>query len=138
MPGYVRPSHSQARDRRCRDTFALLIRKRVTEDAARLEMRIVHDLTDCGHDRAAAVPAGKARVPGLRALLCNDLGTTACGTLRIAPVIAQPGVEPDNVAELFPELLLKRSSGNELVIARGIEMKARRSPGQELTPIGRL
>src|SRR5437764_15395110 len=85
-----------------------------------------------GDDRAAAVAAGEALAPFLRGPAPDRRGDRLRGRRGIAGIIAERGIEPDDFAELVPELLLQGCGGDDLSVRGRVEPVARRSAGDAI------
>ena len=91
------------------------------------EMRIVQRLFERRHDGDAAVGGGEFRPPVIGHLRGDDAGDGLLRRLRIDRIVHQRRGQSNRVAEGEPELLLQRAAGDELAVARRIELIARRA-----------
>src|SRR5436853_6649717 len=97
-----------------------------------LEMRVLQRFAKGCNDRAAAIASRDALAPGLRRRAGNNLGTAARRLLGVASVVAQALIEPNDVAEFFPELLLERRHREYPRVAGRIKPKSWRAAGPTL------
>src|SRR5262245_59529766 len=118
------------RDRQGWHARARRTRDRVGEQAAPNEMWTAQPLLHGHHYGDAAIGLGQDWPPVLGASPGDDGGDRSLARRRVATVVDEFGRESDRRGKRLPELLLQRSTGDELAVLGWIQLITRRTTGE--------